>query len=164
MSWVHDSRQTGPGAQHSFGKGPQKMDGTTTAEKPIRRTRSLAEALVSWALRCTAVVLLVLVVTLINNNYSFRRMARREFRARLDRSIESSTAWLSVRPEVFGNPPIMFMVVDMEKMSGDARLRRLLAAYRHSRFVGDSAFPFGPVWVRMVDPSAKVPLIDATQV
>jgi hypothetical protein len=159
-----DSRQTGLGAQHSLTGDASKMDAATTAEKSIRPTRNLAHALVSWALRCTAVVVLVLAVMLINNNYSFRRIARSEFRARLDRSIESSTAWLSARPEVFGNPPIMFMVVDMEKMSGDARLRRLLVAYRHSRFVVDSAFPLGRVWARMVDPSAKVPLIDATQV
>jgi hypothetical protein len=49
-------------------------------------------------------------------------------------------------------------------MSGDPRLRQLLDGYRHSRFVGPSAVPFGTVWARMVDPQAPVLSIDATQV
>ena len=120
--------------------------------------------LCSWAWKCAAVLLLLLSLAVLNNNYSLRQISRGEFRARLDRSLEASTSWMSGHPEILGNPALMFMVADMEKMSGDPRLSLMLDQYRHSKYITKSFTPFGPVWARMVDPQAPVPMMDLTQV
>ncbi len=57
----------------------------------------------------------------------------------------------------------MFMVADMERMSSDPRLRRMLDEYRHSKYVTSPLVPFAPVWARMVDPHAPVPMMDMSQ-
>ena len=122
--------------------------------------------LFSWAWKCAAALLLLLSLAILNNNYSLHRMPSGEFRARLDRSVEASTNWMAAHPEILGNPSLMFMVADMEKMSGDPRLRQMLDQYRHSKYVTDPLRPFGvfgPVWARMVDPQAPVPMIDMTR-
>jgi hypothetical protein len=120
--------------------------------------------LFSWAWKCAAALLLLLSLAVLNNNYSLRQVPRGEFRARVDRSVEASTNWMSGHPEILGNPSLMFMVADMEKMSGDPRLRRMLDQYRRSKYVTERFSPFGPVWARMVDPQAPVPMMDLTQV
>lgn len=127
-----------------------------------RPPRSLFSTLFVWTMRCAAVALLLVVLMLLDNNYSIHQLSRSEFRERLDRSIEASTTWISAHPDMFGNQALMFMIVDMEKMSGDPRLRQLLSAYRQSRFVTDTSELFSRVWARMVDPQASVPTIDLT--
>jgi hypothetical protein len=131
------------------------------ATKP---SRSVLRTLLLWASGSAAAVVLLVGLALLNNNYSLRRLSAGEFRARLDRSIETSTAWISSHPDMFGNQALMFMIVDMEKMSGDPRLRRLVAEYRQSKFVTDTNELFSRVWARMVDPQAPVPTIDLTAV
>jgi hypothetical protein len=113
---------------------------------------------------CLAVVPLLMLLTLLNNNYSLRRMSRGEFRAKLDKSLDASTAWLSTHSEVFDTPTMMFMVVDMERMSGDSRLRRLLDTYPYRKGVIEPHQPFRAVWTRMLDPQAPVPTMDLTWV
>ncbi len=105
----------------------------------------------------------MLSLALFNNNYSLRQTSRSEFRVRLDRSVEASTSWMSQHPEILGNPSLMFMVADMERMSDDPRLRKMLDQYRHSQYVDNPFIPFSYVWARMVDPQAPVPMIDQTQ-
>jgi hypothetical protein len=117
-----------------------------------------------WALRCAAVVAFLVLLALLNNNYSLRQVSRSEFRARLDRSIEASTAWISAHPDMFDNQALMFMIADMEKMSSDPRLQQLLGKYRQSKFVTDTSQLFSGVWARIVDPRAVVPTIDLTGV
>src|SRR5215217_3639285 len=117
-------------------------------------------ALLRWTLRCAALALFVVLLALLNNNYSLRRMPRKEFRARLDHSIDASTNWLSSQREMLGNASLMFMVVDMEKLSGDPRLRRLLDVYRTSEFVTDTTRPFSAVWARMAGLPTPVPMLD----
>jgi hypothetical protein len=63
---------------------------------------------------------------------------------------------------LFDLPPMMFMVVDMERMSGDPRLRQLLDGYSHSRAATDPRRPFRAVWARMLDPQAPVPTMNLT--
>jgi len=120
--------------------------------------------LCSWAWKCAAVLLLLLSLAVLNNNYSLRQVPQGEFRARLDRSLQDSTNWMSGHPEILGNPSLMFMVADMEKMSGDPRLRGMLDQYLQSKYVTKSFTPFGPVWARMVDPQAPVPMMNLTQI
>ncbi len=119
--------------------------------------------LFNWAWKCAAALLLLLSLAMLNNNYSLHQVPRGEFRARLDRSVEASTNWMARHPEILGNPSLMFMVADMEKMSGDPRLRLMLDQYRRSKYVTDSLRLFGSVWARMVDPQAPVPMMDMTQ-
>ena len=119
--------------------------------------------LFNWSWKCAAALLLLLILAALNNNYSLRQMPRGEFRARLDRSVEASTNWMSRHPEILGNPSLMFMIADMEKMSGDPRLRQMLDQYPHSKYVTDPRRLFGPVWARMVDPQAPVPMMNLTR-
>jgi hypothetical protein len=136
------------------------------SQKPEVARRGTLGSLFSWAWKCAAILLLLLSLAVFNNNYSLRRTPRADFYARLDRAVEASTNWMYGHPEILGNPSLMFMVADMEKMSGDPRLRQMLDQYRHSKYVTDPLRPFGvfgPVWARMVDPAAPVPMIDMTQ-
>ena len=59
------------------------------------------KAFFKWASGFAALVLLVVLLAVLNNNYSLRRMPRNEFRARMDRSIQTSTSWLSSRRDLF---------------------------------------------------------------
>lgn len=113
----------------------------------------------------TLTVLLVIVaLTFVNNNYSFHRISRKEFSSRLDHAIDSSTQWVVQHPDIQGNPSLMYMVADMEKMSNDPRLQQMLQEYRYSRYVTDAQRPLAAVWARMVDSNARVPIVDLTQV
>ena len=140
------------------------MDENADDDEVIKPTRSVFRLLVKFAFISAVVGFLVVLLTLLNNNYSLRRVARSEFRERLDRSIEASTNWLSARNEFFGNPALMFMVVDMEKLSGDRRLRGLLDAYRKSEFVTDTTRPLSAIWARMAGLPTPVPTLDFTAV
>ena len=111
-----------------------------------------------------AVFLVIVALTFVNNNYSFHRISRNEFSSRLDHAIDSSTQWMVQHPDIQGNPSLMYMVADMEKMSNDPRLHQMLQEYRYSRYVTDPQRPFAPVWARMVDPHAHVPMMDLTAV
>jgi len=136
------------------GEDPIVINATKPAAHPVR-------TLFRWAVGTAALVLLLIVLALLDNNYSLTRLSRGEFRARLDRSVETATSWLSAHPEMLGNPASLFMVADMQKMSSDARLRRLLDDYRSS-FTPDPRDPLRAVWAHIVDPRIPVPVIDAT--
>ena len=125
--------------------------------------RNMLRLLFSWAWKCAATLVLLLLLAVLNNNYSLHRMPRGEFHARLDHSVEASTNWMAGHPEILGNPSLMFMVADMEKMSGDPRLHAMLDQYLRSQYVTDSRRLFAPAWARMVDPHAPVPMMDMTQ-
>ena len=110
-----------------------------------------------------AIFLAVVVLTVLNNNYSLHRTSRAEFSARLHHAIDASTQWMVEHPFQFeGNPPQMFMVADMGSMSGDPRLRQMLDQYRSSEYVTSPFRPFAAVWARLVDPHAQVPIMDCT--
>ena len=106
-----------------------------------------------------AVLAVGLVLLFINNNYSLLRTSRQKFSSQTDQAIEASTQWIADHPEVMGNPSMVFMIADMEKMSGDARLRTMLDDYLHSRYVGNPARPITFVWARFADPQVHVPML-----
>ncbi len=68
---------------------------------------------------------------------------------------------MSRHPEIMGNPSLMFMIADMEHMSGDPRLQQLLQNYASSKYVDRPSDPLTFAWKRMLDRSAHVPRIDA---
>jgi len=59
----------------------------------------------------------------------------------MNHAIDISTTWLSTHHQVFDNPALMFMVIDMQKMSKHPRLTALVDAYRHSEFVDVTISP-----------------------
>src|ERR1017187_8284246 len=126
--------------------------------------RNVLGGLLRWTWKFAVALLIVLLLAVINNNYSLLHMSRVEFDARLDQSVDASTNWMAGHNEILGNPSLMFMVTDMAKMSGDPRLHKMLEQYLSSKYVTDPRRPFGPVWARMVDPRAPVPMLDMTEV
>ena len=133
----------------------------TTSEKPAlagSHSRRMATRLAILVLLLTG-VLTIVGLTVFNNNYSLHRSPRADFSAQLDHAIETSTQWMLQHPEIQGNPSLMFMIADMEKMSGDPRLRTMLDAYLRSRYVRNPTMPVSFVWVRFADPQIHVPIL-----
>jgi hypothetical protein len=120
-----------------------------------------------WAFAARAVIravvagLAVVVLALLNNNYASDRSRATRFSSdSSDRLNRRRVGWR--RATTFSaTPALMFMIMDMEKMSGDPRLQRLLDDYRKSTFVSNPQNPLHTVWARMVDSQATVPVIDA---
>jgi len=156
---MHDTRSLSRGVRVL--EDPIEPDEPEPLETRVDRLWAFAARAV---IRTTMAGLAVVVLALLNNNYAVRRLTRDEFLLRLERSIESATSWLAVRSDFFGNPALMFMIMDMEKMSGDPRLQRLLDDYRKSTFVSNPNNPLHTVWAQMVDAQKTVPVIDARSV
>lgn len=107
-----------------------------------------------------ALVSLVPILALVSNSVSLSSPSRADVQAQMDHAIDLSTTWLSTHKDVFGNPPLMFMVIDMERMSKDRRLTALVDAYRHSEYTNAAVSPARAVWARMADSGVAVPDID----
>jgi hypothetical protein len=105
-----------------------------------------------------AAVLLVLLVG-VYLNYSFQQMSRQEFMARLDHAIDTSTDWLVHNPDYQNNPPLLFMVGDMARMSNDPRLKTIIDNYLVGRHVRVPGVPVTWYYARMADPAAQVPIL-----
>ena len=122
--------------------------------------------LVGHLLRCSAlaalVFVLVLALALFNNNFALTHPSRAEFNAQLDASLDRSYNWIAAHPVVVGTtPPLMYMLADMEEMTGDPRLQKALAA---NKVALDRMFPprpLDPFWYRFVDPHAPLPFMSA---
>ena len=140
------------------------MSGRDASEEPAlagRFLRWIATNVVTLIL-LVAVGLAVVGLTVFNNNYSLRRISRADFSSQLDHAIETSTQWMLQHPEIQGNPPLMFMVGDMAKMSGDPRLHSFVQSYLTSERVRVPGNPITWYYARMVDPGAPVPMLVAT--
>lgn len=101
-----------------------------------------------------AVVLAMVALTVFNNNYSLRRISRADFSSQPEHAIETSTRCMLQHPEIQGNPPLMFMVEDMQEMSGDPRLRSYVESYLFSKQVRVPGKPITWYFARMADPRA----------
>lgn len=122
--------------------------------------RSRAHRLWIWARRALVVMAIGLALGLLDNNYSLRRTSRQGFDAQLDRAIDSASNWMAGNTDAFEhNSAMMFMVADMEKRSGDRRLRAILDDYRKNPYLVNPFQPLDRVWRRIVDPNAPVPKI-----
>ena len=129
-----------------------------TAEAPEQK-KPLAVRIIAGLLAVFAVVVLLFVVAVWNNNYSFHHRSRAEFNAQLDRAIETSTQWIVTHPENYGNPPLMFMVGDMAQMSADPRLQQYVQGYLASNRVHVPGQPITWYHARWAYPTLPVPLI-----
>jgi len=86
---------------------------------------------------------------LANNNLSWRH-SRQTFADSFDRAIRLGTDWMVIRREG-ENPALLYMIADMADLSGDVRLRRIVAS-----FLTNPSLPRYSVSRRMVDPHAVV--------
>jgi hypothetical protein len=115
--------------------------------------------LVKIAAICLALLLAIGAAAVLNNNYSLNRPSRQEFTERLDRAIEASTRQIVQNPINYGNPPLMFMVGDMARMSGDPRLQKYVQDYLASKWVNIPGRPITYYYAHWVNPALPVPVI-----
>jgi hypothetical protein len=86
-----------------------------------------------WLIGAAALFVGALALLVVNNNYSFSRMTRDEFRNRLDLAVAGGTEWLAARKISIAcddpNPVLLYMVRDMANLSEEARLRDIVALH-----------------------------------
>jgi hypothetical protein len=78
----------------------------------------------------------------------------------LDSGLDHAIAWIAAHPDESGtNPPLMYMVADIEKMTGDPRLRPVLEANVQTLTHRYATAKLMPFWMRFADPHASLPFI-----
>lgn len=115
--------------------------------------------LARWATIAFVVSGLMVASALINNNFVFTYQSRATFESRLDTSLDKAIAWIAEHPEdACTNPPLMYIVADLESMSQDPRLRSVLEDYQRN-YLSHPSGPLDFVWSRLVIRNANVPII-----
>ena len=140
---------------------PGRADaGTLDDSLPRTETRVLALRFLRWIAIAAVVFVLVVAFALFNNNFSLVHRSRAAFDKQLDTELDKSIAWIAAHPEISGtNPPLMYMVADIEKMTGDPRLLPVLAANVETLNTRYATYRLTPYWMRFVDPHAPLPFI-----
>lgn len=142
-------------SKSSFGAG-----GADPTRRPPRNTqdddakRSQAPYRPTWRRigSFLSVAIAVAALLLLNNNLSLWHPGREAFAQWLEHAAELGTNWLDANvTDIIGNPALVYMVFDMEGMSGEIRLRRLVDGYFR-----DPSLPSDFLWRRLVDENAKV--------
>src|SRR5258707_6251964 len=133
-----------------------------------RGRRTARTGFFSCLLRVSLVVLafpvLAIVLSVLNNNFSFPRLSRADFVKSLDRSRAASTNWATDQfvstdnsgyvatthegVELGSNSALAHMVTDCAAMSSDPRLQQL------AKFMKPGENP--PLWAKMTDPTLVV--------
>ena len=121
------------------------------------------QAIVRFLLRCAGIAFIVFVVVvafaLINNNFAFTHPSHTAFEAQLDTSLDRAIASIAAHPEdACTNPPLLYMVADMESLSHDPRLRAVLEDYREN-YLPHPMSVIDVAWYRLVNRNANVPII-----
>ncbi len=123
------------------------------------RARRRGLRLLRWGLIALAILVVLIALTVLNNNYSLHHPSRAALSSQLDRAIESSTQWMVSHPEIQGNPPLMLMVGDMADMSGDPRLHSFVESYLASPRIRVPGKPVTWYYAHWVDPTVPLPRI-----
>jgi len=114
---------------------------------------------VRWLWGACAILLLVLALALLNNNFSLRSPSRDAFNRQLDLELDNALNWITDNAYISErNPSIMYMIADMERMSHDPRLQGLLDHYR-KQYLVHPVDVFDLIWFRLVVRNANVPTI-----
>jgi hypothetical protein len=114
---------------------------------------------IRWLWIGLAIFVVVLVLTLLDNNYSLRRSSRPALNAQLDRALDHATNWIKDNPLISEkNPSMMYMISDMERMSHDPRLQVVLDDYQKHYLINPAA-RIDLVWFRLVVRNATAPVI-----
>jgi 4-amino-4-deoxy-L-arabinose transferase-like glycosyltransferase len=133
---------------------------THDASVPLPETRVLVLRFLRWIAAAAVVFILLIAFALVNNNFSLVHRSRSAFDKQLDTELDKSIAWIAAHPEVSGtNPPLMYMVADIEKMTGDPRLPAVLAANVGTLNTRYATYRLTPFWMRFVNPQAPLPFI-----
>jgi len=127
------------------------------------KKKSLVRRLLKLVLAAIVLVVVLFGLGVLNNNYSLHKPSRAEFNAQVDRAMDTSTAWIVQHPDIYGNPPIMFMIGDMAQMSGDPRLQTFVAGYLNSRWARQPGNPATWYHAHWVDPSVPLPTVSDQQ-
>ena len=135
---------------------------------PARLRRGDQPKVVRRLLRWTAVgvatLIVLLVVAVLNNNFSPAHRSRAAFNAQLDASLDHAIAWIAANNPTSGvNPPLMYMIADMEKMTNDPRLRSVLEANKQTLNGRYRSSPLTPFWLRFLDPHAPLPFMSTLE-
>ena len=121
---------------------------------------SVAFRFLRWMAAAIVVFVLVVAFALLNNNFSLTHRSRAAFNAQLDAGLDHAIGWIAANPDVSGtNPPLMYMVADIEKMTGDPRLRSVLEANKQTLNHRYAASKLAPFWMRFADPHAPLPFM-----
>src|SRR5208337_20253 len=119
---------------------------------------SLVRRLRNWFLGAVGIAVVVFGLLLLNNNFSLFRPSRATFDAQLDRALDGAINWINANREVSErNPSIMYMLADMEVMSGEPRLKPLLEDYRKRMASPQSIYDY--FWGRIVNSSGALPVL-----
>ena len=140
---------------------PRPQPGISSGrEETAPRKRTLVLRLLRWMAIAIVVFVLVVAVALFNNNFSLTHRSRAAFNAQVDADLDHAIGWIAAHPDVSGtNPPLMYMVADIEKMTGDPRLRSVLEANKQTLNHRYAAAALTPFWIRFADPQAPLPFI-----
>jgi hypothetical protein len=121
-----------------------------------------AGRIMRWIAYAAGVFAVLLLLALWNNNFALMHPSRAQFNAQLDQSLDRSYNWIAAHPIVVGTtPPLMYMLADMEKMTGDPRLQKALDANKLALDKMFPARPLDPYWYRFIDPNAPLPYVSA---
>ena len=131
-----------------------------TDTESVRSSESVPQRLFRRLLKfgviCGMGLAILVAILIFHNNYALVSPSRAEFEAQLNQAIENSTRWMNDHPTIMGNPPLMFMVGDMARMSHDPRMEQMVTAYDHSKYTKQK-----PVitwyYARMADGVTEVP-------
>ena len=115
-----------------------------------------------WIAIGAGILIVLLAVALFYNNLSLIHHSRATFNAQLGGGLDRAIGWIAAHPDVSGtNPPLMYMVADIEKMTGDPRLLSVLEANKQTLNTRYAAAKLTPFWMRFADPHAPLPFITA---
>ncbi len=144
--------------------GHDAVSGTIAARVPQTEKPVLVHRLLGWMALAIVMFLLTVAFALLNNNFSLTHPSRAAFDTQLDTELDKAIAWIAAHPDVSGtNPPLMYMVADIEKMTNDPRLLPVLAANvdtLHTRYAFELLEPF---WEHFANPAIELPYLDAYQ-
>jgi 4-amino-4-deoxy-L-arabinose transferase-like glycosyltransferase len=138
---------------------------TIATGEPLRVRAGMLRGVLPALAAATVAFVLLIAFALFSNNFSLTRQSRVDFDRQLDTELDKAIAWIAAHPEVSGtNPPLMYMVADIEKMTGDPRLPPVLAANQQTLRTRYGSYRLTPFWMRFVDPRAPLPFITTYEI
>jgi hypothetical protein len=135
-----------------------QTSGTIATDMPRPGKPVLMHRLLRWMAIGGVILIGLVAVALFNNNFSLTHRSRVAFNAQLDADLDHAIGWIATHPrDSETNPALMYMISDMERMSGDTRLRTLLNDY--AKHLSASFDPLDSVWSRLANREAAVPML-----
>ena len=136
---------------------------SSSAPQPTRKNpasaKKLWRRLARWLLAAAALICLVFLLAVLNNNYSLSHSSRAQFEARRDQSLNRALDWIAGNTyELEDNPTLMLMVFEMSQISHDPRLEGVLRQYQQLQF-GEPKSMLDRVLLWLLDPARPLPTV-----